>query len=109
MGTITGMADTITDIRTRIHTATEILMTTRTITDIHMDTLTTIYTTTHMDTIIHTRTGTHTDTIIMPLPRLRIPTTTADILTTTTTICTVSSYTLPQTPVARWPLFSQLP
>jgi hypothetical protein len=108
MDTITGMADTITDIRTRIHTATGILMTTRTITDIHTDILTTTHTTIRMDTIIHTQMGTHTDTI-MPPPRLRIPTTTADILTTTTTICTAFSYTSPQTPVARWPSFSQLP
>ena len=109
MGTITGMADTITDIRTRIHTATGILMTTRTITDIHTDILTTTHTTIRMDTIIHTRMGTHTGTIITLPPRLRIPTITADILTTTTTICTAFSCTSPQTPVARWPSFFQLP
>ena len=88
------------DIRMRTHTITGIHTTTRMITDIHMDILTTIPTTTRMDTIIPTQMGTHTDTIMLP-PRLRIPMTTADILTTTTTICTVSSYTLPQTPVAR--------
>jgi hypothetical protein len=109
MGTITGMADTTTAIRMGIHTIMDIHTTTRTITDIHMDTHTIIHTTTRMDTITHTRTGTHTDTIIMLPPRLRIPTTMADILTTTTTICTAFSYTLPQTPVARWPSFSQLP
>jgi hypothetical protein len=98
MDTITDMAGTITDIRMRrIHTITDTHTTTHTI----MGILTTIHTTTRMDTITHTRMGMHTDTIIMLPPKLRIPTTTADILTTTTTTCTAFSSTLPQTPVAR--------
>ena len=109
MDTITGTADTTMDIRMRTHTITGIHTTTRMITDIHMDILTTIHTTIRMDTIIHTRMGTYTGTITTLPPRLRIPTTTADILTTTTTICTAFSYTSPQTPVARWPSFSPLP
>jgi hypothetical protein len=88
MGTTTG-------IRTGILTTTDIHTT------IHMDILKIIHTTTHMGTTIPTRTGTHTDTIITLPPRLRIPMTTADILTTTTTTCTAFSYTLPQTLVAR--------
>lgn len=99
MDTITGTADTTTDIHT----------TTRKITDTHMEILTTTHTTTRMDTIIHTRTGTHTDTIIMLPPRLRIHTTMAGILTTTTTTCTEFSYTLPQMLMGRWPSFSRLP
>jgi hypothetical protein len=101
MDTITGMADTTMGIRTGIHTIMDIHTTTRMITGIRMDTLTIIHTTTLMGTITHTRTGMHMDTIIMLQPRLRIPTTTADILTTTTTTCTAFSSTLPQTPVAR--------
>jgi len=108
-GTTTGMAGTTTDIHTRIHTTKDTHTTTRTITDTHMDILTTIHTITHMDTITHTRMGTRTDTSMPLLRRLHTPTITADILTTTTTICTAFSCTLPQTPVARWPSFSQLP
>ena len=109
MDTTTGMADMITAIRTRTHTVTGIHTTTRTITDIPMDILTTIHTTIRMDMIIHTRMDTHTGTIITLPPRLRIPTITADILTTTTTICTAFSCTSPQTLVARWLSSSQLP
>ena len=106
MDTITDMAATTMAIRTdiRMYTPTDILttihMTIRTATLMGTLMITHIHTTTLTDTITLTRMVTRTDTEMSNLPKQPTRMTTAAIPTITTTTCTASSFTSPQTPEA---------